>query len=71
MSNKEKIIIASDDEVMTISQKLIKQNRVAYTALSDNTYRKKKSISELFADFEGEFVNEEVDWDEPVGDEVW
>ncbi len=31
----------------------------------------RKTISELFADFEGEYVPEEIDWGEPEGAEVW
>jgi len=34
--------------------------------------RKRKSIQELFADFDGGFYQtEEVDWGKPQGDEVW
>ena len=32
---------------------------------------KRKTISELFADFEGEYVPVEMDWGQPVGEEVW
>ena len=31
----------------------------------------RKNIMELFADFDGEYVPEEIDWGEPKGDEVW
>ena len=34
--------------------------------------RKRKSIRELFADYdEGFFQTEEIDWGKPQGDEVW
>ena len=32
---------------------------------------KRKTISELFADFEGEYVPIEMDWGEPEGTEIW
>jgi len=31
----------------------------------------RKNIMELFADFDGEYVPEEIDWGDPVGAEVW
>ena len=31
----------------------------------------RKNIIELFADFEGEYVPVEMDWGEPVGEEIW
>ena len=34
--------------------------------------RKRKSIQEIFADYdEGFFHTEEIDWGEPQGDETW
>ena len=34
--------------------------------------RKRKSIQELFADYDGGVLNtEEIDWGKPQGDEVW
>ena len=34
--------------------------------------RKRKSIQELFADYDGGFFQtEEIDWGKPQGDEVW
>lgn len=32
---------------------------------------RRKSIRELFADFEGSYEPVEMDWGEPVGGEVW
>ena len=32
---------------------------------------KRKTISELFADFEGEYVPIKMDWGEPEGTEIW
>ena len=32
---------------------------------------KRKNIKELFADYEGEHTPTEIDWGEPVGNEVW
>ena len=33
---------------------------------------RRKSIEELFADYDGDFFQtEEIDWGEPHGDEVW
>ena len=32
---------------------------------------KRKTIAELFANYEGDYSPEEVDWGEPVGCEVW
>lgn len=31
----------------------------------------RKNITELFADFDGEYVPIEVDWGEPAGEEIW
>ena len=31
----------------------------------------RKNILELFKDYEGDYVMEQVDWGEPVGREVW
>ena len=34
--------------------------------------RKRKSIQELFADYDGGFLQtEEIDWGKPQGEEVW
>ena len=32
---------------------------------------KRKNIKELFADYYGEYTPVEIDWGEPVGEEVW
>lgn len=32
---------------------------------------KRKTIAELFADFNGEYTTEEIDWGEPKGAEIW
>lgn len=32
---------------------------------------KRKNIKELFADFDGEYTPVEMDWGDPVGEEVW
>ena len=32
---------------------------------------KRKNIKELFADYHGEYTPVEIDWGEPVGEEVW
>ena len=32
---------------------------------------KQKNIKELFADYHGEYTPVEIDWGEPVGNEVW
>lgn len=31
----------------------------------------RKNIKELFADFEGDYVPEDIDWGKPVGEEIW
>lgn len=31
----------------------------------------RKNIKELFADFDGEYVPQEIDWGEPTGEEIW
>lgn len=33
--------------------------------------KSRKNIIELFADFEGDYVPVEVDWGQPVGEEIW
>lgn len=30
-----------------------------------------KSIEELFAEFDGEYISEDIDWGKPEGIEVW
>ena len=46
---------------------LVKEGEITLRAI-----RKRKSIQELFADFDGGFYQtEEVDWGKPQGDEVW
>lgn len=32
---------------------------------------KRKSINELFADYNGKYEPEEINWGEPTGNEVW
>lgn len=32
---------------------------------------RRKNIKELFDGFDGEYKETEIDWGEPVGDEVW
>jgi antitoxin MazE len=32
---------------------------------------KRKNIKELFAGYHGEYTHIEIDWGEPVGEEVW
>ncbi len=34
-------------------------------------HKERKNIKELFANFDGEYTPQNVDWGEPVGDEVW
>ena len=34
-------------------------------------HKKRKSIEELFSNFDGEYISTEMDWGEPVGKEVW
>lgn len=31
----------------------------------------RKNIKELFADFEGDYTPVEMDWGQPVGEEIW
>ena len=31
----------------------------------------RKNIKELFANFDGEYVPVEMDWGQPVGEEIW
>jgi len=33
--------------------------------------KKRKSIQELFADYNDDYTPEEIDWGKPVGGEVW
>lgn len=33
--------------------------------------QERKSIEELFKDFDGEYTAEEIDWGKPVGKELW
>jgi len=35
------------------------------------TAQKRKTIQELFADYNGDYTPEEIDWGSPVGGEVW
>ena len=33
--------------------------------------KKRKTIQELFANYEGDYKQEEIDWGVPVGKEIW
>ena len=33
--------------------------------------KKRKNIKELFKDYKGKYEPTEIDWGEPVGDEIW
>jgi len=33
--------------------------------------QKRKSIQELFADYDGDYTPEVIDWGKPVGGEIW
>lgn len=33
--------------------------------------RKRKTMKELFANFNGEYQAEEIDWGQPAGKEIW
>ncbi len=33
--------------------------------------RKRKSIKELFKNYTGTYQSQEIDWGEPVGNEIW
>ncbi|MDR2902906.1 MAG: AbrB/MazE/SpoVT family DNA-binding domain-containing protein [Clostridiales bacterium] len=33
--------------------------------------KKRKTIQELFADYEGGYESQEMEWGEPVGEEIW
>lgn len=49
--------------------------QLVLTAVDDKIIIEKaaqrKNIMELFADFDGEYSPVEVDWGEPVGEEIW
>lgn len=49
--------------------------QLVLTAVDDKIIIEKaaqrKNIIELFADFDGEYSPVEVDWGEPVGEEIW
>ena len=46
---------------------LVKEGEITLRAI-----RNRKSIQELFADYDGVFYQtEEIDWGKPQGDEVW
>lgn len=45
--------------------------RTAWEKLIVQRVRKRKTIEELFKDFDGEYEPENPDWGEPVGREVW
>lgn len=36
-----------------------------------NPTRTRKTIKELFADYKGNYKPEDIDWGEPVGNEIW
>ena len=52
----------SEDELLVISAD---KNRIIIEKAEP-----RKNIMELFADFDGDYVPVEIDWGEPVGDEV-
>lgn len=53
----------SDDEQLVLS--VDKDKIIIEKAKS------RKNIMELFADFDGEYVPIEMDWGQPVGEEIW
>ncbi|MCL2377975.1 MAG: AbrB/MazE/SpoVT family DNA-binding domain-containing protein [Defluviitaleaceae bacterium] len=36
-----------------------------------STAPKRKTIQELFADYDGDYTPEDIDWGPPAGDEIW
>jgi len=55
-NNDEELIIKAENDKIIIER---------------NCELKRKSIQELFVDFEGEYIPIKVDWGTPVGDEIW
>lgn len=53
----------SEDEQLVLSAK---KNRIIIEKVEQ-----RKNITELFADFEGEYVVEEIDWVKQTGEEAW
>ena len=59
------VLQCSDNDEITISAV---ENRLIIEKASPKS---RPSIAELFADYDGEYEAEEIDWGEPVGGEVW
>ena len=55
---------AIDDEVSMVAQ----DNKLMIEKVHPNRHR---TIDELFADFDGQYVSHEIDWGQPEGKEVW
>ena len=53
----------SDDEQLVLSAD---KNKIIIEKA-----KPRKNIMELFANFDGEYVPVEMDWGQPVGEEVW
>lgn len=51
-----------NDEVMIIVQ----ENQLVIEKIE-----KRKNIKELFKDYDGKYETIEIDWGEPMGDEIW
>lgn len=41
------------------------------TLIIKRTAKKRKTIQELFAGYEGDYTPDEIDWGESVGGEIW
>ena len=41
------------------------------TIIIKRSTKKRKTIQELFANYEGDYKPEDIDWGKPVGGEIW
>jgi len=47
---------------------ILKQGNVI---IIKSTAQKRKTIQELFAEYDNDYTPEEIDWGKPIGDEIW
>ena len=73
-----KIYIINGNWSAYVIKDFITKKRFLYIPLPHDRYRiqkiekeKRKTIKELFANYDGKYEKQEIDWGEPQGKEIW
>jgi len=62
----EELLLGENDKV-----EITEENDSIIIRKAVRKRRAKKSLEELFANYDGDYQCEEIDWGPPVGNEVW